>query len=71
MDHHKSGRAAQAPVSRGVWGHAPPEKFWKLEALKHHFQHSQAEICGKMALKIGDVYFYLKKWLSGNSTYTP
>ena len=31
-------------------------KFWKLEAIKHHFQHSQAEICGKMALKVGDVF---------------
>ena len=44
-----------------------------MEALKHHFQHSQAEICGKMALKFGDVFpltFTLKRWLSGNSTYT-
>ena len=51
MDHHKSGqRAPQARVSMGVCWHAPPENF-----EKHHFQHSQAEICGKMALKIGGV----------------
>ena len=51
MDHHKSGqRAPQARVSMGVYWHAPPENF-----EKHHFQHSQAEICGKMALKIGGV----------------
>ena len=50
MDHHKLGqRAPQARVSRGVWGHAHAEDFeLKLEALKRHFQHSQAEICGKI-----------------------
>ena len=37
----------------GGLGTCYPQKFWNLEALKHHFQHSQAEICGKIALKIG------------------
>ena len=48
MGHHKSGQGVpKARVSRGVWGHAPPK-----QAIKQHVQHSQAEICSKMALKI-------------------
>ena len=46
MDHHKLGQRALKVSFKGVLG----------EALKHHFQHSQAKICGKMALKIGDVF---------------
>ena len=56
MDHHKSGRGPKARVSRGSGG-VLPQKILKIGSLKkHHFQHSQAEICGKMALKIGDIY---------------
>ncbi len=29
---------------RGVWGHAPPENFWKLDALRSDFQASRVKV---------------------------
>ena len=36
-------RWPSATFSRAVWGHAPPRKFWNLEARKCDFQHSWHE----------------------------
>ena len=33
------GAALVALPTRGVWGHAPPAKFWKMDALRCVFVH--------------------------------
>ena len=36
-------RRRHAP--RGVWGHAPPEKFEKLKPLRLDFRDSDSNVC--------------------------
>ena len=43
-------------VARGVWGHAPPEIFFKMDSLRHILAHSWPNIM-MGGLFTRDVYF--------------
>ena len=39
-------------LPKGVWGHAPPRKFWNLDAWKCYFQRSPDSIWALRTIKI-------------------